>query len=274
MILGVGAQKAGTSWLFDHLASYPEVAASPLKELHFFNAWLSPRFCGGYDRRFREALARASRPLPRLLAPARRRALAERVAMIDDRAEYLRFFARRAGDRRFLLEISPCYSMLGPRKFAVVRRYFEAAGVTVRPVFLMRDPVERHWSNLRMRERDAGGGFDARAAFLRSLDRPGEIRRGRYDFTLRALRRAFGETAVTVGFYEHVFADPETGLRPLVEGLGLVWRPADAARRVNASPRSAALSEAEIAAARARFRPVYDFVRGEFGGGTPAAWRG
>ncbi|NIJ43343.1 hypothetical protein FHS78_003657 [Parvibaculum indicum] len=41
-ILGVGAQKAGTSWLHDYLERRPEVfMPSPWKELHYFDA----RYC-------------------------------------------------------------------------------------------------------------------------------------------------------------------------------------------------------------------------------------
>ena len=61
MILGVGAQKAGTSWLFDYLAGDPAIFAPPLKEMHFFNAWLRPGMCGGYDDRFRALLKRVER---------------------------------------------------------------------------------------------------------------------------------------------------------------------------------------------------------------------
>ena len=36
--VGIGAAKAGTSWLADYLAGHPEVALSPIKELHYFDA--------------------------------------------------------------------------------------------------------------------------------------------------------------------------------------------------------------------------------------------
>jgi hypothetical protein len=35
-LLGVGAQKAGTSWLYRYLKSHPEIFMSPIKEMHFF----------------------------------------------------------------------------------------------------------------------------------------------------------------------------------------------------------------------------------------------
>jgi flagellin-specific chaperone FliS len=36
--VGIGAQKAGTTWLANYLDAHPQVAFSPIKELHFFDA--------------------------------------------------------------------------------------------------------------------------------------------------------------------------------------------------------------------------------------------
>ena len=36
--VGLGAQKTGTSWLWEYLQSHPEVGASPIKEMHFFDS--------------------------------------------------------------------------------------------------------------------------------------------------------------------------------------------------------------------------------------------
>ncbi len=273
MLLGVGAQKAGTSWLFKYLAADPKIAASPLKELHFFSTWLSPRLFKGHDRAFLRMLAAAEAPAARLLrAPRRLRALEERRTMMTDRAEYLRYFARRAGERRFLLEISPSYEILDVHRLRVVRRYFESAGVAVRPILLLRDPIERHYSALRMAQRDAKLA-SAKSQFLPSLGFRSHVRHSRYDRTLRKLWSAFGEDAVSVAFYEHVTSTPEIHLRALVEGLGLDWRAPDLGARVNASPRHAELGEADVAAALELYRPVYDFVRANFGAETPASWR-
>ena len=36
--LGIGAQKAGTTWLYEMLAKHPQIAFPPMKEVHFWNA--------------------------------------------------------------------------------------------------------------------------------------------------------------------------------------------------------------------------------------------
>lgn len=42
--LGVGAQKAGTSWIGKYLNSHPQVFMSPIKELHYFDCKYLPEF--------------------------------------------------------------------------------------------------------------------------------------------------------------------------------------------------------------------------------------
>ncbi|HMO09356.1 MAG TPA: hypothetical protein PKD10_17180, partial [Paracoccaceae bacterium] len=37
ILLGVGATKAGTTWLWDHLSRHPECHARAIKELHYFD---------------------------------------------------------------------------------------------------------------------------------------------------------------------------------------------------------------------------------------------
>lgn len=271
MLLGVGAQKAGTSWLFDHLSRDPDILASPIKEMHFFDAWLGAPRLAGFDGQYLDLAARMRRPLARLRAPRMSRAVSERAEMARNRGAYLDFFARRLSGQRFLLEVTPGYALLDAAAWRRARRFLEEAGLDVRPVYLMRDPVERHYSALRM-EQATGRRGDARASFRASLRRKGVLAHGRYDQRLGDLWSAFREDHVVVGFYEDVFAGPERHLRALTDRLGLVWRAPDFARRVNASPEAGALPPEDVAAGIEAYRPVYDFVNVRFGSAKPASW--
>ena len=54
--VGIGAMKAGTTWLFHQLKSHPGIWLSDLKEVHFFDHWRAhPRPLFRYTRRFRPA---------------------------------------------------------------------------------------------------------------------------------------------------------------------------------------------------------------------------
>lgn len=39
-IIGIGAQRSGTTWISRYLDKHPEVAFSPIKELHVFDSLL------------------------------------------------------------------------------------------------------------------------------------------------------------------------------------------------------------------------------------------
>jgi len=44
--VGIGAAKSGTSWVAEYLREHPDVAMSPIKELHYFDARFCPQVCG------------------------------------------------------------------------------------------------------------------------------------------------------------------------------------------------------------------------------------
>jgi hypothetical protein len=130
--LCVGAQKAGTSWLYQQLAEHPNFWMPPLKELHYFDQLsripqvASARARDDRDRHFLENLKR----------------LSGRSHL--DLEEYARLFASKGS----LLsgDITPAYSMLNDEVIERIVSHFPDLKV----IFLARDPVERAWSQLSM----------------------------------------------------------------------------------------------------------------------------
>jgi hypothetical protein len=130
--LCVGAQKAGTSWLYRQLAEHPDFWMPPLKELHYFDQLsriapvASARARDDRDRHFLENLRRLS---------------ARSHFELED---YARLFAPKGS----LLsgDITPAYSMLNDEVIERIVSHFPDLKV----IFLARDPVERAWSQLSM----------------------------------------------------------------------------------------------------------------------------
>lgn len=269
MILGCGAQKAGSTWMFDHLARNPAVRRSPVKEMNFFTAWLRPARFGFHERRFAAQLAAADGAGMDEAARAR---LAARVEMSGDRAAYLRWFARRGLKRSHMMEMTPCYALLSEEELRFARAHFEAAGVIVRPLLLLRDPVARIVSHHRSARETFGQGYNSDRGLLLSLAGGEQIRRSRYDLTLARLFRVFGEEAVTVCFFERLFDPADPHLAEVERALGLSPLPPLLERRINASPEAAAPPQALLAALRRRLRPAYRFVSEHYGPAAPAAW--
>ncbi|MBN9023716.1 MAG: sulfotransferase [Rhizobiales bacterium] len=144
----IGAQKAGTRWLFDQLAFHPDFWMPPIKELHYLNG--SKRF----QRFARPLLESAER---NLVATNRRRArrierpldpqdidwLKARLWLHKqpiDLDRYARLFEPRG--TRIAGDICPPYAIIPDAEAAAVRARFTDARI----VYLVRDPLDRFWS--------------------------------------------------------------------------------------------------------------------------------
>jgi hypothetical protein len=118
--------------------------------------------------------------------------------------------------------------MLRARGFREIKRRLEDVGFSVKVVFLMRDPVERNWSALRMHRRvQAGNGIQISDRQLNQMFEdffrsPGAVARTRYDETIAALKDTFSSKQWYVGFYETLFSS--ASIRNLSIFLGLTWR--------------------------------------------------
>ena len=130
--LCVGAQKAGTSWLYRQLEPHPDFWMPPVKELHYL-----------------DNLNRTKRHRPPRSKDERDACFLESIRDLSMRSHidldnYGRLFCHKgpllSGD------ISPAYSTLSDEIIERVVGHFP----NMKVVFLARDPVERAWSQLSM----------------------------------------------------------------------------------------------------------------------------
>ncbi len=274
-LLGVGAQKTGTSWLYRYLAGHPDTFLPVIKELHVFDAHFRPDWFGSYDQAFARRLAEAldrQRDSSRAHLRNRVQQLLDRALITYDIDRYLNLFRALPGPRKLTGDITPSYSVLDASHFARIRTMLTEAGMTPRVVFLMRDPVERVWSASRMWARNHGI-TDAnliRKEALAQLNRPADMARNRYDRTIEALEKVFPPEELFFSFYETLFREQTT--RAICAHLGLTYRPADYEKAVNASPRRAELLPEQTHLVQSALAPVYAYCANRFGDGLPAAW--
>ncbi|MCB1495951.1 MAG: sulfotransferase [Bauldia sp.] len=266
-LLGVGAQKCGTSWLYEQLAAHPEIMMSPIKELHYWDRRFHPDFFKPRDTRT---------ILRRLLKQHGDRIVAdqefERVAMDCGEDYYLAFFRSRLRPKhRVLGEISPSYSILSTEEFRYIRTVIPWP---TKAVFLMRDPVERIWSQSKMQAKKAtgrGGTGDAYALFSKSIERRKYVERTGYGATVRNLLASFGSDDTFFGFYETLFDDAEVAR--LAAFLGFDAFAFDAEANPNKSADLRRPDKAEWNKVREAFADIYDVIFAEFGDRVPDAWR-
>lgn len=276
LLYGIGAAKAGTTWLYRYLAAHPEVRLSGVKELHYFDTCETGKFDREMQRMMRERKRRKDR-LPTGDARLDKRlqrdvwAYSRWMNVIregQNDAGYLDYLTHNAEDARVVGEVTPAYATLSEDSLA---RMAGLAPVT-RFIFVMRDPLDRLWSNIRMMATRRGGPLEETAALL--LDEAVEGRqqalsaRSDYAGTLARLNAVLDPAQVFVAYYETLF-QPET-LAQLCGFLGIAERPANTEARVHAGEKLT-MTEAQRARALAWLAPQYDAVARAMGP-LPARW--
>jgi len=146
--LCIGAQKAGTGWLYEQLRNHPDFWMPPMKELHYF------------DRLTTSSVSTRSLPFARKeqdrIQIARDRAEDDRDRNFLDRFERLRQqnsadfdeYARLFESKGTLIagDITPGYSILEDSVIRKIGDRFPSSKI----IFIARDPVERAWSQISM----------------------------------------------------------------------------------------------------------------------------
>ena len=228
--LGVGAQKAGTTWLYRNLQAHPGIWMPPIKELHYFDEkaqledGLISRLRGAHpvDVRWRRQFrARFRHPLERL---------SSRDLWWD-----LRYFFRtpgngwyaslfKPGSGKVTGEMTPDYAILEKEGVARVHGLMPEAKI----IFMMRNPIERPWSVTNMGLRIRGRSMEDMTIekFRRQFER-GRVRRMTdYLRTLETWSAFYPEERIFVGFLEDIHFFPEETLRSLYHFLGVDPSPA------------------------------------------------
>ncbi len=209
--LGIGAQKAGTTWLFHQLRSHPGLYLPPRKELHYFDIPKHKLSWGRVHDLLIELRGSWTQPMldrPGLVAFLLYYYLAPRGDLW-----YAGLFA--GAENRVRGEITPAYATLRRSTLRAIR----ALAPDLRFIFLLRDPIDRAWSQARMelsaRELASDGAclnaFANRASQLRS----------RYTQTLDVYGSVFGRDRIFVGFYDAICQEPTRLLHDIFAFLGV-----------------------------------------------------
>lgn len=256
-LLGVGAQKAGTTWLADYLASAQNVSAISIKEYHVWDALHVPS-CEHFTRTGSD-----------LSDTDKLRALMQR-----NTGAYFAFFNHLLDQlgKAVTFDITPSYAGLKAEILCRIIAGFNEWNIATKAVFLMRDPVERCWSAARMYHRERHGSTDIQPEQVAVMTRlPDFNLRTRYDATLSSLKSAFRPEALHVGIYEEMFTPAP--LQALSQFCGVPFRPELSDKFVYASAKQTELSP-EVASRIARhYRGVYDSVASTYPQ-VQRLWRG
>jgi len=203
--LCIGAQRAGTTWLYENLDLLPDFWMPPRKELHYFD-----QLCRA--KRFGPARNRDERDV-RFVEGMQR--LSEQSSL--DLDGYAQLFQVKgtliSGD------ITPAYSTLTDEIIGQIARRFPELKV----IFLARDPVERALSQFLM-EVDLGVSrpFDITSAdeVLRKLERPGVLARSYPSRIVARWRRYVPGERFRLCFFDELQQAPAALFASIVQFLG------------------------------------------------------
>ena len=249
-VLGMGAQKAATSWLRTFLHQQERANFGFCKEYHVWD-FRDIELFAHHQVAWADVFRSKTRCFQRL--------------MRHSPWLYFRYFQYCLRDSEMTGDITPTYCGLSHQVLRKIRGEFQKKDIRVKAIFIARDPVDRCLSAFQMECRDhPQTGEDQHALNQRFRERihsAGYQIRTQYQETLKNMSRAFEPEAYLVGFYEHLSSG---GLsQQLCDFLGLE---PDAHMRetvINSSPKIT-LSEEVLAECRATYEATYAYFYERF----------
>lgn len=150
--LCIGAQKAGTGWLYQMIQQHPNVWVPPVKEVHFFdymyvksNRLRTERFLKGAVQKC--MLQHINRYMAKGVDFSYLRYLTDIASHeMFTEAWYRRIFERPNARGKVVGELSPAYCTIPQEGIRHLRRLISDA----RLIYIIRDPTDRALSQLRM----------------------------------------------------------------------------------------------------------------------------
>jgi len=221
--IGIGATKAGSTWLFDRLRDLNQFRLTPVKELHYFDRdkayYMSPMtatitklrdrvfFDWRWYKRFAKDIGRTIFQYPSFYDL--KWVLKWHTLNYSDSA-YAAMFPD--SDTKISGEITPAYSFLNTQD---ISRMFSINN-DLKIIFLLRDPIERAWSHIRYRKPSVLGSFEEIKNFIDSEEQ--ELR-GNYIKTMKEYSSIFPKENILICFYDAIKNTPKDLLSEVVTYL-------------------------------------------------------
>ena len=230
--LGIGAQKAGTTWLYNQLVRHPEIWLPPIKEMHFFDR--SEHYRGPNKLTILAPFKNFVKP-ERHDSPGVKTGLETISSFLNE--DWYRGLFSYAARYKARGEITPSYSILESADVAQIK----AINPDMKFIFMIRNPIERAISAIRFNvsrswvDIDLGSDDD----IISTLKSSGLVSRGNYEQTLMTYLEHFDSSQILLGFYDAIQQDPSglmSGITGLLGVAPFEHNSVDFRERVNASP--------------------------------------
>lgn len=273
--IGIGAQKAGTYWLRLNLARHPGVWMPPVPELHFFDRSLPGSSfppASARQRAMNEAWRTQALDALQSHVALGEWSMAHWSALANffdhDDAWYRLLFAW-APPEALVGEITPRYAICGDAEIA----HMHALAPEAKLLFLLRNPIDRFWSQCLMKQSFGTLKPDDPSA-MRLFESANGRPRGEYSKTILRYCHHFDPARILIVFMEGIQLKPAAVLHDIHSFLGLTPVPSDPtelARPINSATNPAPMPASLRARITAAYRSELEILAEVFGG--PAiAW--
>jgi Sulfotransferase domain len=252
-ILGVGAQKAGTTWLSQFLPTNKKIALNEIKEMNLWNT-LEQRSPHNIDipRKIYEVIVKYFHNNP------------------DHYFEY--YSQGLMAKLDYAYDISPNYAGLSPETFTHIKNEFAKRGINTKVIFIMRDPIDRLVSSYKHAVR-LGEYIKSHTGYPENIHDQDFAKyattdfikhHARYDITFNNVVPVFGSINVLCLIYEDLFN--KRTIHKISDFLGLEFDENFADNKINAAPQHQRIdiSEDMLKEIAVYYIDVYRFALKEF----------
>lgn len=269
--LCIGAQKAGTSWLAQMLGQHPQVWIPPFKEVQFFNhrhqpehrRWITWHYRNKHAE-IRDRHAVRGMPVPPELDTYLDGLTTGRMF---HNQWYKRVFAP-APAHAMPMDFTPEYSGLPQAGVDDVADFLPKARV----IYLIRHPVDRAVSQLRMNLRREKRAPQTTADWLTEIENPLLAERGDYAAYLPRWQTRFPDMLILP--FGRIATAPDQIMDAVEDHLGIGPYPYSSLRqKVFANPSGIRPPPGAVAALTERLTPQIDFLTRHLGADFVAACR-
>lgn len=271
--LGVGAQKSATTWLFQQLIKSENYKPGFCKEYHIFdylehqeihkntrkNAHIRIKnFTNTYQKQHPIAIN----------SHFQNRSEKTIETFYENTDNYYDYFDSILTDETsFSADITPAYSMLSAEVLSTIRDNFEKRGIKLKVIFLMREPISRLESELRMSLRREGA-FDKKSdnemvmQIKQKLAEGALNNHGNYSYTCAQLDNSIPQKDIFYGFYETLFLGDE--INRLSEFTNIPQSAFDSNKKINKTIKPFNYKPKDINEFQGYAQKQYEFVQDRF----------